>query len=388
MTGPRIAFSLPQSEYGGLHRLVEVLHDPLASLGLDVLAVTPAGSGVAGRMSGIRTVVEVDGLATLPHPRRRPTQVIATVARTRSVVRRAAAAIGPRPQAVHVFGFLDVTGPALARHTGASLVRSVNSSIVPVGALPVARRVMARADAGLYEGVPLLLSYAPRRGHRSVVFYPAGDPPPAMDEGASECRAAVRGRLGVPLDRTVVGTWSNITNQKGLTDFVRYAGDLASRRDDLHFVVAGRAVRGHESYLASVRRVADADRRLSDRITFAVAGELDRERAFRLLDVLALTSKFEGIATTTIEAMWRYVPVVAHDVGSVADIVIDDLTGSLVTRGDSAMFGRAVERIIEDVNHRTQLTATARARVEALCSTDRLVESFMSAYGPLIRGWT
>ena len=216
------------------------------------------------------------------------------------------------------------------------MVRSVNSSIVPARGRVFARLAMSRVDAGLYEGIPLLVTHVPRRQAHASVFYPASSPAPA---GTVPDSAAVRQHAGINDGCTIVGTWSNIVKQKGLGQFVRYAGAVAERRADVHFVIAGRPVPGHESYLRALRTLVRADHRLADRFSFVCDGSLDREQAFALLDVMALTSVFEGVATATVEAMWRGVPVVAHDVGSVRDLVIDGVTGGLIPPGDADAFG-------------------------------------------------
>ena len=82
-------------------------------------------------------------------------------------------------------------------------------------------------------------------------------------------------------------------------------------------------------------------------------------------DVFVLSSRSEGLPVSVLEAMAAELPVVASDVGGLAELVIDGETGMLVPSGDPAALARALGRLLDDRELRQKLGAAGRARAEA-----------------------
>jgi len=82
-------------------------------------------------------------------------------------------------------------------------------------------------------------------------------------------------------------------------------------------------------------------------------------------DVFVLSSRSEGLPVSVLEAMAAELPVVASDVGGLAELVIDGETGMLVPSGDPAALAEALGRLLDDRQLRQKLGAAGRARAEA-----------------------
>jgi glycosyltransferase involved in cell wall biosynthesis len=82
-------------------------------------------------------------------------------------------------------------------------------------------------------------------------------------------------------------------------------------------------------------------------------------------EVFVLSSRSEGFPVSIVEAMAAGLPVVASDVGGVAEAVADGETGLLVPPGDPAALAEAVGRLLGDVELRQRLGAAGRARARA-----------------------
>ena len=84
------------------------------------------------------------------------------------------------------------------------------------------------------------------------------------------------------------------------------------------------------------------------------------QRAYQGATCLVLPSRFEGYGMVFAEALWAGVPVIACDVGPVAQIVAD--AGALVAVDDVVALRQALARILSDAHWHTELAQAARRR--------------------------
>ena len=164
-----------------------------------------------------------------------------------------------------------------------------------------------------------------RDGHRHVLntievsrFDPATD----------ERRAAARKLLRIPNGRFVVGTVAQMRPQKAPLDFVEVAQQLKGRTDEVLFVWIGDGpMRGEVTQ-------AVAQRGLADSFVFAGSRE-DVSRLYCAFDLFLLTSLWEGLPRTVVEASIVGVPVVATSVPGTAEAIIHRETGMLAPPHDT-----------------------------------------------------
>ena len=97
--------------------------------------------------------------------------------------------------------------------------------------------------------------------------------------------------------------------------------------------------------------------------------------------MFVLSSRSEGFPVAVLEAMAAGLPVVATDVGGVAEAVEHGETGLLVPAADSEALARALERLVADGALRRRLGAAGRARARSLFD----VERYRAAYAELYR---
>ncbi|HEU0304874.1 MAG TPA: glycosyltransferase [Gaiellaceae bacterium] len=88
----------------------------------------------------------------------------------------------------------------------------------------------------------------------------------------------------------------------------------------------------------------------------------DARRLLGSFDVFVLSSRFEGLPLVVLEAMLAGLPVVAADVGSVSEAVVDGSTGLLVPPGDPAALARALAELLADPARRREMGETGRRR--------------------------
>jgi len=101
-------------------------------------------------------------------------------------------------------------------------------------------------------------------------------------------------------------------------------------------------------------------------------------------DALALPSNWEGLPFSILEGMAAGLPVVASDVGGVAEAVVDGETGLLVPRGDVEGFATALRRLAEDGPWARSLGLAGHTRVRNHFSAELMFERYDLLYRSLI----
>jgi glycosyltransferase involved in cell wall biosynthesis len=105
-------------------------------------------------------------------------------------------------------------------------------------------------------------------------------------------------------------------------------------------------------------------------------------------DVFVLSSIAEGMPVTLMEAMASGLPVVATDVGGVASVVEDGVTGTLVPARDPRALANALETYVADESLRRRHGAAGHDRAVEHFSLDVMVASYVALYEALLGGKT
>jgi glycosyltransferase involved in cell wall biosynthesis len=181
-------------------------------------------------------------------------------------------------------------------------------------------------------------------------------------------RHANAGRSGSP----VVLTVGRLSYQKNPEMFVRVAQLVSERRPDVRFVMLGGGFAGPLE-----RRVQELieSTALGDRISILpwVSKAEALERISRC-DVFVLTSRFEGMPNTLLEAMMLGRPIVATDVDGTRDVLAGG-AGIMVPANDHASMAESVVELLEDPVRATAIAeqgARSRHRFDIRHNVDAL----------------
>ena len=180
---------------------------------------------------------------------------------------------------------------------------------------------------------------------------------------------AIRQRLGIPQHAPVCGIVAALRPEKNHLLFLRAAALASRQAPDAHFVLIGE---GPEQQKLE-RAVIDAG--LAGRVHM-LGSRNDIPQLLSAIDVFSLTSHNEANPVSILEAMACEVPVVATRVGSVAESVADDSTGFLVAPGDADGLAKQWLRLFADKPLANRLGATAREKVMAQGSLDKMVAGY------------
>ena len=282
----------------------------------------------------------------------RRTALAAALARRRLVVKLVADEAYERERRTGRFeGTLD----EFQRVRGGARVRVLRAT--RTAALRRARRVVV--PSVYLREIALGWGLAPER----VEVVP--NPAPALS--ALPSREEARAALGI--DGATLGAAGRLTVQKALGDALA----AVARVDGVELLVLGD---GPER--RSLERRAD-ELGIAARVRFLGAGTReDVVTMFRAVDAALLTSAWENLPHTVLEALAAGTPVIATAVGGVPEVVLDGENGLLVPAGDVDAIASAIERIVRDDELRASLAARAPVSVEEL-SEPRILRRIVRA---------
>ncbi len=179
----------------------------------------------------------------------------------------------------------------------------------------------------------------------------------------------------------VIGSSGRLFPVKDYPLMVRIAEEIAERRSDVRFVLAG------EGPLRRTLERLIADGGLERR--FELPGHLESMDFFyRELDLYLNTSLHEGIPMTILEAMAQGLPVVAPRVGGIGEIVEDGREGFLIDERTPRAFAEACLLLQQDEALWKRMSSAARKRALADFSVERMSDDYSRLYQELAAGRT
>jgi glycosyltransferase involved in cell wall biosynthesis len=268
----------------------------------------------------------------------------------------------------HIVGYL------IARLARAAHV--TNEHAGPGSPTRLHREVLTRFLGGRVNGViavsdvqvPRLvkLGYAPA----NITVIHNGVPTPIPTEPSS----SVRGRLGVRSNDFLAVLVATLRPEKSAHVFLE-AVRKAHRADPR---VRGLIV-GAGPELQRLAEVAGDDRAVQ------VLGErLDVPDILGAADVSCLSSTAEGVPMSLLEAMALGKPVVATDVGGVAETVEAEKTGILVPVGNQNAFAEALLKLAADPALARRLGQAGRQRHHDVFGLERMIAEYNRAFDQVL----
>ncbi|MGQ9918938.1 MAG: glycosyltransferase [Bryobacteraceae bacterium] len=171
----------------------------------------------------------------------------------------------------------------------------------------------------------------------------------------------------------VVGFFGRMSAEKAPLDFVKIAGKVLTKRDDVRFLMTGD---GPE--MANVRKEVRR-RRLGDRIHLAGFVE-DTHEWMAACSLVILPSHLDGMPLVVLEAQALGKPVIASNVGSVPEMIEDGVTGILCEPGDIEGFASAVLRLLESEELCCRMGEAGRERVGRLFAEEAMLERYFELF--------
>jgi glycosyltransferase involved in cell wall biosynthesis len=203
------------------------------------------------------------------------------------------------------------------------------------------------------------------------VLVPYGIDPEAFHPEASP--GSLRRELGISDAALVVGSISCLKEQKAPQDFLALASAVASRVSGVKFLVAGDGALRPEVEKLRGDLGLGAD-------VFLLGWRRDIPRFLKAIDVFVLTSKWEGLPISVLEAMASFRPVVVTDTGGVLDLIKEGENGCLVPVGDVPGMARKVVDLLLDREARCRLGEAGRERLRTWPCVAEMARRVNSVY--------
>jgi glycosyltransferase involved in cell wall biosynthesis len=179
-------------------------------------------------------------------------------------------------------------------------------------------------------------------------------------------RTEARQRLGLSVSDKVVLFFGNIAPYKGLEYLVEALALVVPRMPECRLVIAGRVKESASDWSSLQRRIASLGLRQHVVSRIEYVPDAETEQFFKAADVLALPYTFVFQSGVLFLAYSFGVPVIASDVGSLKDDVIEGVTGFVCAPKDAADLAVKIEGYFRSDLYR--LPESARPRIRQLAS--------------------
>ena len=348
---------IPDPRLSGPHVRVRLMALELKKLGIETIVLTPPGPD--------HDFFRDDGIRVIHYELRRVRKRgftrsvlmfgillpkdVGAIAR---IVRREGISL------VHCNGIMAVQCPIGAKLGGAKVLWHMNDQFV-------GRRVirLVLGTAGRFADRIVYASFATAR-HCGADHADRGDVlyPPVGDEFFQHGNSGKRLLLedGLSDNRKTIVSVGNVNAFKGLAYLVDGLAALVDRNVDVQCAVVGGLV--DDVTCRSLERKV-AEHRLEDRIKF-VGRKTNVDEYLDAADLFIMPSEAEAMPICLVEAMAKSVPCIATDVGGVAEVIEDRISGLIVPSKNSSAIADAAEEILTDVDLEHTLRKNAKAVIQ------------------------
>lgn len=188
---------------------------------------------------------------------------------------------------------------------------------------------------------------------------------------------AKRKELGIAPGETVITTIGPFKPQKNLADFVSTAAKVAEKNPKCRFLMVG------DGDLRPELELQIRSLEMHNKITL-LGWRRDIPEILAVTDIFVMTSLWEGLPRSILEAMCSGKPVVANSVDGVKEIVQDRKTGYLAKPFDTSGMAKLIAGLTDNAKMRNEMGAAGKAYINAEFDIDHMVRQQEDLYTTLI----
>ncbi len=170
--------------------------------------------------------------------------------------------------------------------------------------------------------------------------------------------------LGLEVDKFVVGTVSRLHEPKKGIKYLLDASHLLQKEMDFQLLIVGE---GRDE-----KQLKEMAKKMGINATFLGKRE-DVPELLQVMDVFVLSSLYEGLPVSLLEAMASGLPVVVTNVGGMPEVVVDGKTGFIVQPGRAEELSERVKELLLNKELRRRFGSEGFLRVKKEFSLDKTV---------------
>lgn len=188
-----------------------------------------------------------------------------------------------------------------------------------------------------------------------------------------EPAANIHAEFWLPTHAPIVGAVAALTQEKGHKYLIDAAALVVREVPDARFVIMG------EGDLRPVLERHIKELHLEKHVLLP-GFRADILSFIKSFDLFVMSSLFEGLGTSLLDAMALSKATVASDTGGIPEVVSHGETGLLVQPRDARELASAISTLLKDPARREQMGRAGLERVKRIFSADEMVERTLGVY--------
>ncbi|SMP44256.1 Glycosyltransferase involved in cell wall bisynthesis [Neorhodopirellula lusitana] len=190
-------------------------------------------------------------------------------------------------------------------------------------------------------------------------------------QAVPDARKTVREELGLAENTPLCGIVAALRSEKNHSLLLNAVARLTDTHPDLNVLVVGEGP--ERATIEPLREQLGLESRVH-----LLGNRSDTPRLLSAMDVFTLCSLNEASPVSILEALACQTPVIATDVGSISETVIEGETGMLVASEDVDGYANALGQLLSDAAMRNRMGENGRQRVIKTGSLSSMVAGYES----------
>jgi glycosyltransferase involved in cell wall biosynthesis len=182
-----------------------------------------------------------------------------------------------------------------------------------------------------------------------------------------------RKELGITNNDPVVGMIACLKPQKSPLDYIKACIKIYEEMPDVNFLLVG------DGALKDKCRELSSAGSLNGRFVFT-GWRRDIPDILDVMDIMVLTSKWEGMPISVIEALSKGCPVVATDAGGTSELIRDRVNGYIVNPGEYEKISEHVIKLLKNPQLLKNMKQEAVLSIDDSFKVERMIEETESLY--------